>query len=68
MVSDNYDEALDVMQELEQSNDDIDEVLQKVALKRRPKRSCKPSAKAIERAQCPSTSTDASDVNDFENV
>ena len=72
VISDDYGEALDVVQELEQTNDDIEEVLQKVSLKRaqtsRPKRSCKPSAKAIERAAGPSTATDGSDANEFEDM
>ena len=53
-------EATDVVLELDESNDDIDEVIQKVALKRkqqaRPKRTCAPSVKLIEQAALPSGS------------
>ena len=66
-------EASDVVLELDESNDDIDEVIQKVALKRkqqaRPKRTCAPSVKLIEQAALPSGSESAvTECDDFEDM
>ena len=73
VVSDLMDEALDVVRELEESNDDIDDVVQKVTLKRkqqstRPKRSCTPSVKAIEQAALPSASDTVTECDSFDDM
>ena len=62
------------MKELEESNDDIDDVLEKVALKRkqqsatRPKRTCTPSIKALEQAALPSASDSVTECDSFDDV
>ena len=72
-VSDHVAEAADVVRELEESNDSIDEVIEKVALKRnqssRPKRTCAPSVKLVEQAALPSGSdTVVTECDDFDSM
>lgn len=71
-VSDCVVEATEVVRELEESNDGIDEVVEKVTLKRkqtRPRRTCAPSVKVLEQAALPSGSESAvTTCDDFEDM
>ena len=66
-------EATEVVRELEESNDEIDEVIQNVSLKRkqqpRPKRTCALSVNLIDQAALPSGSDSAvTEFDDFEDM
>ena len=65
----NLDEAIEVVQELDNTDRGIDEILADIRLKTssRPKRTCAPSTRAVEAAALP-TDSDATDVNDFSDV
>jgi hypothetical protein len=54
VFSDDFDFAIDVVRELEETNDDISEVVERVtwkAVPKRPRRVCQPSEKAIRAAE-----------------
>ena len=62
-----------MVRELEESNDSIDEVIEKVALKRnqpsRPKRTCVPSVKLLEQAALPSGGDSVvTECDDFDSM